>query len=80
MVNDMQDWTIEDFKTFVKKQVDVLYWITPSAVVLKSFYVGDVIKPKEITVTKFVWLRSIAEKVIKDYKSLNAHPGGKEGI
>lgn len=65
----MSKWTIEDFKEFVREQVDKLYWITPSQVVLKSFYFGEVEKPQSVTVKLFFWLRSIAEQEIKTYKS-----------
>lgn len=31
--------TIEDFKRYVREKVDEQYYITPSMIVLKSFYV-----------------------------------------
>lgn len=70
----MKKWTLEDFKQYVREKVDEHYYITPSMVVLKSFYVGEVEKPKEVTVRMFDWLLSIAEQEIKTYKSkLNTH-------
>lgn len=65
----MEKWTIDDFKKYVRKKVDEHYCVTPSMVVLKSFYVGEVEKPKEVTVKMFFWLRSIAEQEMKAYKS-----------
>ena len=65
----MEKWTIDDFKKYVRKKVDEHYYVTPSMVVLKSFYVGEVEKPKEVTVKMFFWLRSIAEQEMKTYKS-----------
>lgn len=45
------------------------YWVSPSAVTLASFYQADVIKPKDITIRSFEWLRSIADKEIQIYKN-----------
>ena len=65
----MEKWTIDDFKKYVKRKVDEYYYTTPSMIVLKSFYVGEVEKPKDITVKMFFWLRSIAEQEMNVYKS-----------
>jgi len=65
----MEKWTVDDFKKYVRRNVDEYYWVTPSQVVLKSFYVGKVEKPKEVTVKLFTWLRSIAEQEMQIYKS-----------
>jgi len=56
--------SLDDFKKYVIKKVDECYYITPSMIVLKSFYVGDVEKPDSVTVRTFAWLRSIAEQEI----------------
>ncbi len=65
----MEQLTIDDFKKYVRRKIDEHYYITPSMVVSKSFYVGEVEKPKDVTVKMFHWLLSIAEQEIKIYKS-----------
>lgn len=65
--------TIEDFKKYVREKVDEQYYITPSMVVLKSFYVMEVQKPKEVTIRLFDWLLSIAEKEMQVYKSFKTN-------
>jgi hypothetical protein len=43
-------------------------------IVLRSFYVADVEKPEGVTLRSFDFLRGIAEKEMKEYKSLlNKH-------
>jgi hypothetical protein len=70
----MKKWTLENFKQYIREKVDEYYYVTPSMVVLKSFYVIEVEKSKEVTVRMFDWLLSIAEQEIKTYKSkLNTH-------
>lgn len=66
----MKQWTIEEFKQYVRQRIDKQYYDTPSMIVLRSFYVGEVEKPKDVTVKLFYWLRSIAEKEIQIYKQL----------
>lgn len=61
--------TLDQFKEYVRNQVDKQYSISPSMVVLKSFYYMEVEKPSNITTQTFEWLRSIAEQEIKNYKS-----------
>ena len=65
----MEQWTVDDFKKYVKRKVNEHYYITPSMVVLKSFYVGEVEKPKNVTVRMFFCLRAIAEQEMNVYKS-----------
>ncbi len=66
----MEKWTIDDFKEYVRRRIDKDYYDTPSMVVLRSFYLADVEKPKDVTVKLFFWLRAIAEKEIQVYKSI----------
>jgi len=66
-----EKWNIEDFKKYITKCVKEHYWITPSAIVLRSFYVADVEKEPGVTLRMFDYLRGIAEKELKDYKSIN---------
>ena len=62
--------TVDEYLLFVVNQIKKQYFITPSAVVLKSFYVMEVIKPDKMVVRMFDWLLSITEKCIKDYKAI----------
>lgn len=65
----MEKWNIEDLKKFTREKVDKCYHVSPSAIVLMSFYIGEIDKPKEITIRMFDWLRSIVEQDINIYKS-----------
>lgn len=65
----MQQWSVQDFINYVHHRVDINYNETPSMVVLRSFYFGEVEKPKTVTVRQFDWLRSIAEHEMKVYKA-----------
>jgi hypothetical protein len=64
-----EKWSVEDFKLYVRKRIDKCYWDTASMIVLRSFYVADVEKTEGVTLRLFDFLRGIAEKEIKDYKS-----------
>lgn len=64
-----EPWGESDFKAFVRKCIDKQRNIAPSRIVLKSFYFGEVKKPKNVTIKQFDWLRSIAENESQTYKS-----------
>ena len=65
----LNNWSVDDFKDYTKKCVTDHHQVSPSAVVLRSFYIAEVEKPKEVTIQQFEYLRSIAAKTIKDFKS-----------
>lgn len=63
-------WTLEDFKQYARQCIDAYYWDSPSRIVLRSFYIAEVEKPKDVTIRLFTWLRAVAEKEIQTYKSV----------
>ena len=65
---ELQKWSVEDFKEYCHRKVDEFYWVTPSAVVLKSFYISEVEKPDGLTIRMFDFLGSISEKELQVYK------------
>lgn len=62
-------WSVEDFKLYVRKRIDKCYHDSASMIVLRSFYVADVLKPEGVTLRSFDFLRGVAEQEIKVYKS-----------
>jgi len=66
---DREKWTVDDFKAYVRCRIDKYYWDTPSMIVLRSFYVAKVEKTEGVTLRQFDFLRGIAEREVKTYKS-----------
>lgn len=65
--------TIDEFKKYVRDSIDKYYWDTPSAIVLRSFYLMDVEKEVGVTLRSFDYLRAISEKESNIYKAILAN-------
>ena len=45
----MKKWDLEEFKIFIEKEIVKRYEVSASEITLKSFYIAEVFKPKEVT-------------------------------